>query len=116
MRRVPQAGSDAPCQPGAGRPGGNRGGHSGARGHDRSAAAAWTGRLDFGESTGYYAERMPATWEAWEDVSNTAMGEPKKMTVAWMGNWLTEFRTSRDAVVESFFAANKLGAARARQR
>jgi NAD(P)-dependent dehydrogenase (short-subunit alcohol dehydrogenase family) len=26
-----------------------------------------------------YAERM-ATWEAWEDVSNAAMGEPKKVT------------------------------------
>jgi NAD(P)-dependent dehydrogenase (short-subunit alcohol dehydrogenase family) len=30
-----------------------------------------------------YAERL-ATWEAWEDVSNAAMGEPKKSTVAWI--------------------------------
>ena len=30
-----------------------------------------------------YAERL-ATWEAWEDVSNAAMGEPKKMTAEWI--------------------------------
>jgi NAD(P)-dependent dehydrogenase (short-subunit alcohol dehydrogenase family) len=30
-----------------------------------------------------YAERL-ATWEAWEDVSNAAMGEPKKMAAAWI--------------------------------
>ena len=30
-----------------------------------------------------YAERL-ATWEAWEDVSNAAMGEPKKTMAAWM--------------------------------
>lgn len=30
-----------------------------------------------------YAERLE-TWEAWEDVSNAAMGEPKKMTEAWI--------------------------------
>lgn len=30
-----------------------------------------------------YAQRL-ATWEAWEDVSNAAMGEPKKMTVPWI--------------------------------
>ena len=30
-----------------------------------------------------YAERL-AEWEAWEDVSNAAMGEPKKMTAAWI--------------------------------
>jgi hypothetical protein len=30
-----------------------------------------------------YAERL-ATWEAWEDVSNAAMGEPKKTKVAWI--------------------------------
>jgi NAD(P)-dependent dehydrogenase (short-subunit alcohol dehydrogenase family) len=30
-----------------------------------------------------YAERL-ATWEAWEDVSNAAMGEPKKMTAPWI--------------------------------
>jgi NAD(P)-dependent dehydrogenase (short-subunit alcohol dehydrogenase family) len=30
-----------------------------------------------------YAERI-ATWEAWEDVSNAAMGEPKKTTEAWI--------------------------------
>lgn len=30
-----------------------------------------------------YAERL-ATWEAWEDVSNAAMGEPKKSTAAWI--------------------------------
>jgi len=30
-----------------------------------------------------YADRL-ATWEAWEDVSNAAMGEPKKTTVAWI--------------------------------
>ena len=29
-----------------------------------------------------YAERL-ATWEAWEDVSNVAMAEPKKTTAAW---------------------------------
>jgi NAD(P)-dependent dehydrogenase (short-subunit alcohol dehydrogenase family) len=30
-----------------------------------------------------YAERL-ATWEAWEDVSNRAMGEPKKTTTEWI--------------------------------
>jgi NAD(P)-dependent dehydrogenase (short-subunit alcohol dehydrogenase family) len=30
-----------------------------------------------------YAERL-ATWEAWEDVSNAAMGEPKKASVEWI--------------------------------
>ena len=30
-----------------------------------------------------YAERL-ATWEAWEDVSNAAMGEPKKTTTEWI--------------------------------
>jgi len=30
-----------------------------------------------------YAARL-ATWEAWEDVSNAAMGEPKKTTAAWI--------------------------------
>jgi NAD(P)-dependent dehydrogenase (short-subunit alcohol dehydrogenase family) len=30
-----------------------------------------------------YAERI-ATWEAWENVSNAAMGEPKKMVEPWV--------------------------------
>jgi len=30
-----------------------------------------------------YAARL-ATWEAWEDVSNAAMGEPKKLVVPWI--------------------------------
>jgi NAD(P)-dependent dehydrogenase (short-subunit alcohol dehydrogenase family) len=30
-----------------------------------------------------YAERL-ATWEAWEDVSNAAMGEPKKTMAEWI--------------------------------
>lgn len=30
-----------------------------------------------------YAERL-AIWEAWEDVSNAAMGEPKKTTEPWI--------------------------------
>jgi NAD(P)-dependent dehydrogenase (short-subunit alcohol dehydrogenase family) len=30
-----------------------------------------------------YAERL-ATWEAWEDVSNAAMGEPKKTMAGWI--------------------------------
>ena len=30
-----------------------------------------------------YAERLE-TWEAWEDVSNQAMGEPKKTIVPWI--------------------------------
>jgi NAD(P)-dependent dehydrogenase (short-subunit alcohol dehydrogenase family) len=30
-----------------------------------------------------YAERL-ATWEAWEEVSNAAMGEPKKWTTEWI--------------------------------
>jgi hypothetical protein len=30
-----------------------------------------------------YAERL-ATWEAWEDVSNAAMGEPKKSHREWI--------------------------------
>jgi NAD(P)-dependent dehydrogenase (short-subunit alcohol dehydrogenase family) len=30
-----------------------------------------------------YAERL-ATWEAWEDVSNAAMGEPKKAREEWI--------------------------------
>ena len=31
----------------------------------------------FGSPIAAYAERLE-TWEAWEDVSNAAMGEPKK--------------------------------------
>ena len=30
-----------------------------------------------------YAERLK-TWEAWEDVSNAAIGEPKKSMKAWI--------------------------------
>ena len=30
-----------------------------------------------------YADRL-ATWEAWEDVSNAAMGEPKKTMAGWI--------------------------------
>lgn len=30
-----------------------------------------------------YAERL-ATWEAWEDVSNAATGEPKNTMAAWI--------------------------------
>lgn len=30
-----------------------------------------------------YAERL-ATWEAWEDISNAAMGEPKRVTQPWI--------------------------------
>ncbi len=30
-----------------------------------------------------YAERL-ATWEAWEEVSNAAMGEPRKATLPWI--------------------------------
>jgi short-subunit dehydrogenase len=30
-----------------------------------------------------YAERL-ATWEAWEDVSNAAMGEPKETMAGWI--------------------------------
>lgn len=30
-----------------------------------------------------YSDRL-ATWEAWEEVSNAAMGEPRKATVAWI--------------------------------
>lgn len=30
-----------------------------------------------------YAERL-ATWEAWDDVANAAMGVPKKSSAAWM--------------------------------
>jgi NAD(P)-dependent dehydrogenase (short-subunit alcohol dehydrogenase family) len=30
-----------------------------------------------------YAERLK-TWEAWEDVSNAAMGEPKKSMAEWI--------------------------------
>ena len=30
-----------------------------------------------------YAERL-ATWEAWEEVSNAAMGEPKKLSREWI--------------------------------
>ena len=36
-----------------------------------------------------YAERL-ATWEAWEDVSNAAMGEPKKAGTAWMDEVIHE--------------------------
>ena len=36
-----------------------------------------------------YAERL-ATWEAWKDVSNTAMGKPKKSTVAWIEELINE--------------------------
>lgn len=30
-----------------------------------------------------YAERL-AAWEAWEDVANAAMGEPRKATTKWI--------------------------------
>jgi short-subunit dehydrogenase len=30
-----------------------------------------------------YAARL-ATWEAWEDMSNAAMGEPKRTTTEWI--------------------------------
>ena len=30
-----------------------------------------------------YAERL-AEWEAWEEVSNAAMGEPKKSSAEWI--------------------------------
>lgn len=30
-----------------------------------------------------YADRL-ATWEAWEEVSNSAMGEPRKATIPWI--------------------------------
>jgi hypothetical protein len=30
-----------------------------------------------------YTERLE-TWEAWEDMSNTAMGEPKKSMAKWI--------------------------------
>jgi hypothetical protein len=30
-----------------------------------------------------YAERL-AEWEAWEEVSNAAMGEPKKSATEWI--------------------------------
>ena len=33
-----------------------------------------------------YSERL-ATWEAWEDVSNAAMGEPKKTMSEWVGQF-----------------------------
>jgi len=34
-----------------------------------------------------YAERLE-TWEAWEDVSNAAMGEPKKSMAEWIEQWV----------------------------
>jgi NAD(P)-dependent dehydrogenase (short-subunit alcohol dehydrogenase family) len=40
-----------------------------------------------------YAERL-ATWEAWEDVSNAAMGEPKKLGEEWIEQ-LTQLAASR---------------------
>jgi hypothetical protein len=30
------------------------------------------------------AEQMMAEWEAWENVSNAAMGKPKKTMAAWI--------------------------------
>jgi NAD(P)-dependent dehydrogenase (short-subunit alcohol dehydrogenase family) len=36
-----------------------------------------------------YAARL-ATWEAWEDVSNAAQGEPKKNTDAWIEQLIQE--------------------------
>lgn len=36
-----------------------------------------------------YAERL-ATWESWQDVSNAAMGEPKKVTAAWIEQLVQE--------------------------
>lgn len=36
-----------------------------------------------------YADRL-ATWEAWEEVSNTAMGKPTKVTEAWIEEMLQE--------------------------
>jgi NAD(P)-dependent dehydrogenase (short-subunit alcohol dehydrogenase family) len=36
-----------------------------------------------------YAERL-ATWEAWEDVMNAAMGEPKKTVEPWMQQMLDD--------------------------
>ena len=57
--------------------------HPEARGHGGSAAAIGAGRLDSAEG----ARRVcgsAGTWEAWEDVSNAAMGEPRKTTAAWI--------------------------------
>jgi NAD(P)-dependent dehydrogenase (short-subunit alcohol dehydrogenase family) len=34
-----------------------------------------------------YAERL-ATWEAWEDISNAAMGEPRKMSMEWIEQFM----------------------------
>jgi len=36
-----------------------------------------------------YAERL-ATWEAWEDVSNAAMGEPKETMAGWIQQLVSE--------------------------
>ena len=36
-----------------------------------------------------YAERL-ATWEAWEDVSNAAMGEPKETMAEWIQQLVSE--------------------------
>ena len=51
-----------------------------------------------------YAERL-VEWEAWEEVSNAAMGEPRNRRQSGSSSWLTELRIRHDAADESVFAA-----------
>ena len=48
-----------------------------------------------------YAERL-ATWEAWEDVSNAAMGEPKKTMAGWIEQLAKKLRTRHDPQMGRF--------------
>ena len=53
-----------------------------------------------------YAERL-AEWEAWEEVSNAAMGESKKSATEWIEQLAHGTPTRHDAAGESVFAAGE---------
>ncbi|MDE3211821.1 MAG: hypothetical protein KGM98_01200, partial [Bacteroidota bacterium] len=53
-----------------------------------------------------YAERLE-TWEAWEDVSNAAMGEPKKSMKAWIEHWPMGLRISNKDRIYTFHWRNR---------
>jgi len=53
-----------------------------------------------------YAERL-AEWEAWEEVSNAAMGEPKKSATEWIEQLAYGSQIRHDAADESVFGAGE---------
>ncbi len=53
-----------------------------------------------------YRERL-ATWQAWEDVSNAAMGEPKKTMAAWIEQLAGATPVGHEPADEPSFAAGE---------